>query len=428
MFRDLFAGSLAAGTFTVAQVSHQPSLSTEIITVIAAVTGLLVAFSTACKTAVWAYGKIKGGGGGPPPGGFEAVEEVPQVRSKPPAIVPAVVALLFVMLMVALSPGCAGAGSPAQRYAVATAAYTESLNVAAALRAASVIDDKTYWKVETARVVAASALDVLKRQSQSGGGFDPETLATTEAALVRLKNELAAITHAPSSRPTGLTRPGNRNGGQSGGVAGQASPGGPGAYGGGVGGVGSDAGGGGVAVGGSQTQAMNNRHFGNNARFDLPPGDAGIYTTMWAMRAVVDDAVESGGPAARLGVRIAAHAGKGEKPQAAGIYDFLRRSVSFKRDPFNLENLRHPDQLAEEIGEYDRTAADCDDVAMLAATLLRTCGIRPALVVVSITPDEKFRHVTAAAWLGGSLRVIDPQERMAGALPKATTRYAVLSW
>ena len=172
---------------------------------------------------------------------------------------------------------------------------------------------------------------------------------------------------------------------------------------------------------------MNTRYFSDNLTLTLPSGDAGIVSTLWIMKALVDDAVESGGPTARLGTMLAATSGRVPDNQLQAIYNWLSRHITFKRDPNGLENVRHPDQLVTEIEEYGNTSGDCDDVATLGAALIRQCGLRPALIVVSVKPSGAYHHVTAAAQLPGGLSVVDPQEKMTK-LPDNATRSAALLW
>lgn len=167
--------------------------------------------------------------------------------------------------------------------------------------------------------------------------------------------------------------------------------------------------------------------YSHNLRLALPGGDSGVLSTLWVMRACVDDAVENGGPVVRLAFKVAAFAGKGVAAQVRAVYDFLRGSVVFKRDALALEHVRHPDQLASEIEATGRTAGDCDDVATLGAALLRALGVRPALVVASVRPGGAFHHVLFAGEVGGRWVLLDPQEGYFDASPPLT-RSLMLPW
>ncbi len=134
--------------------------------------------------------------------------------------------------------------------------------------------------------------------------------------------------------------------------------------------------------------------------------------TLGAMRALVDDAVESSPLAERTASAIAtAGAQRDLAGQVQRLYGFLASRVRFRKDTFPAEHLRHPDQLLSEIRERGVTSADCDDLAMLAATLLRCLGFPAYFVVVGKRKDRPFQHVYPALDFGGRIIEMDPQER-----------------
>ena len=96
--------------------------------------------------------------------------------------------------------------------------------------------------------------------------------------------------------------------------------------------------------------------------------------------------------------------------QLRAVYNFIGERVRFKRDTFNAEHLRHPDQLLAEIIETGSTAADCDDAAMLGAALVRALGMRPVFTMKR-HPLTPFEHVYFGAELDGQIVPMDPQER-----------------
>src|SRR4051812_28044010 len=91
----------------------------------------------------------------------------------------------------------------------------------------------------------------------------------------------------------------------------------------------------------------------------LPGGDAGVFATLWAMKAFVDDAVERSPTLERAANKIRRVARAVRVPGTAkntpalqlahAVYEFLRCNVKFRRDPQGLEHVRHPDQLLNEI-------------------------------------------------------------------------------
>lgn len=144
----------------------------------------------------------------------------------------------------------------------------------------------------------------------------------------------------------------------------------------------------------------------------------GTVAIMWAM---VHDTDRSQA-AQRVASRLAAQCGQRDfLCQLSRIYSWITESVRFKRDTFGAEHLRHPDQLIAEIERDGRTSADCDDVAMLGAALVRAMGFEPAIIVQAATPTGPFEHVYFGAILDGGLVHMDPQERTPFGYPTPPT-------
>lgn len=156
-----------------------------------------------------------------------------------------------------------------------------------------------------------------------------------------------------------------------------------------------------------------------------------IESTIGAMRALADDAVEHGqavGTAARL---IAAQADQFDRDgQLHALYEWMTRRVRFVRDTAGFEHLRHPDQVLYEIAASPgrQTAIDCDDIAILSAAMLRTLGHQTYFVAAAASPTlpAHLAHVFAAIRQHGRLISFDPQERVPlGGLPPGITRLEV---
>lgn len=145
------------------------------------------------------------------------------------------------------------------------------------------------------------------------------------------------------------------------------------------------------------------------------------------MRAFVDDAVLRGQAVHRLAAKLAASAGQFDRPaQVRALYDWLVRSIVFKKDTFPTEHLRHPEQLIAEVAQDGRTAADCDDLAMLAAAVLRSLGFRAVFIVAARTDLGPWEHVLPGYIDGGTLVPVDAQQRAPiGALPPVVRRIRV---
>lgn len=148
---------------------------------------------------------------------------------------------------------------------------------------------------------------------------------------------------------------------------------------------------------------------------ELGQGDTATKQTIAAMRAIVHDA--AGSPLVHQAAStIAAKAPNRDKwAQLLGLDAFLRECVHFKPDTLGREVLRHPAQLLREIAANGVASCDCDDVAMLGASIVRVLGMRPAFITVGGSPDAGYSHVHyAALWPMPTTRLIpfDPQERI----------------
>lgn len=149
----------------------------------------------------------------------------------------------------------------------------------------------------------------------------------------------------------------------------------------------------------------------------LESGDAGITTTLWAMKAMVDDAIEQGTAVRALAARIGS--------SLRAVFDYLVGHVRFLEDPRGIESVRHPDHMIREILQAGSTAGDCDDMATLGAAILRALGFQPCFIVVSARASGEFHHVFFGARVDGELITLDPQQRIFNAMPATITRTLV---
>lgn len=153
------------------------------------------------------------------------------------------------------------------------------------------------------------------------------------------------------------------------------------------------------------------------ARLDIDAGDGDQSTrnTIAAMRAIVHHAARSPKVHQVASVLAARTAPKDVAAQLAGLDGFIRECVQFKPDTMGLEVLRHPDQLLSEIAANGRTSCDCDDVAMLGASVCRVLGVKPAFITVGHEPEGAYVHVHYAAladFPAPTLVPFDPQEHI----------------
>lgn len=130
--------------------------------------------------------------------------------------------------------------------------------------------------------------------------------------------------------------------------------------------------------------------------FSIPGGDQGTRATLAHMRRLV-----SSGAVTPL-VRTAAASivrgipGMDGTLQAKTIREWIADHVDFLRDPYAVEALHEPAVMLRAILTRGVAQVDCDDVAILAAALGRSIGLRARFVVVGFnSPKAPFRHVWA---------------------------------
>lgn len=99
----------------------------------------------------------------------------------------------------------------------------------------------------------------------------------------------------------------------------------------------------------------------------------------------------------------------GNAEQAKALSDLVKTRMRFQLDPEEIEHIRLPSALAHEIRCGKNPAGDCDDMALLLATLLYSRAFPVAYVVMATSPIKReFRHVFVAARIGNRWLYFDP--------------------
>jgi len=92
----------------------------------------------------------------------------------------------------------------------------------------------------------------------------------------------------------------------------------------------------------------------------------------------------------------------------AAVRDFLERKLQFLADPVHTELLRTPVYMLNRINAVGRIQADCDDAALLGASLLSSVGVPCRFVAVEFAAlPGPLLHVWADAWDGKDWRDLD---------------------
>ena len=134
---------------------------------------------------------------------------------------------------------------------------------------------------------------------------------------------------------------------------------------------------------------------------EIPVGDRGTDLTLAAMRKLVNGGLLD--PVVR---RQASSCISGCHPyrfecHALSIRSWLARVWRFVRDPAGVELIRSPQRLLDGFSRDGYIAGDCDDAAILGASLGKAIGL-PARFMVLGFPATKgaFSHVFNEVWTG----------------------------
>lgn len=128
--------------------------------------------------------------------------------------------------------------------------------------------------------------------------------------------------------------------------------------------------------------------------FPIPGGDAGTSITVFFMRRMVRKVIVD--PLViRTASNLVMEAGATNQLQEAlAIRDWLESYVVFTPDPQGVELLQDPRLSIQAILTRGYATLDCDDIAILGATLGLARGLRARFVLVGFhSPTAPFRHV-----------------------------------
>lgn len=120
-------------------------------------------------------------------------------------------------------------------------------------------------------------------------------------------------------------------------------------------------------------------------------GYAGTLDTIHRMKQLARQSAALA-PVREQAVAIVTGTGTNAEAQAALIRAWLERHVSFLRDPLTAEGLHEPTLMLEQVRQRGVTDVDCDDVAILAASLGMAVGLPARFVLLGRGPHD-FEHV-----------------------------------
>ena len=137
----------------------------------------------------------------------------------------------------------------------------------------------------------------------------------------------------------------------------------------------------------------------------IAEGAAGIRQTTRAMAQIVRDYRVDPNVRARAITIVQLSQPKDHPAEIRALFDFVRNQIRYVGDVVGIETLQTPDKTLL------LRAGDCDDKAILLATLLQSIGFPVRFIVTGYHEPDVFEHVyLAVAMPDGSLLNLDPTE------------------
>lgn len=126
----------------------------------------------------------------------------------------------------------------------------------------------------------------------------------------------------------------------------------------------------------------------SNYLMGLPPGAAGTRATLRLMARIARE-YRTHEPIRRLAVNIVRYVPiKNYRAEALAVFSFVRARIRYTRDIAGVETVQTPDKTLE-IG-----AGDCDDQAVLVASLMGAIGATMRFTAIGYLPGV-YQHVYA---------------------------------
>lgn len=152
----------------------------------------------------------------------------------------------------------------------------------------------------------------------------------------------------------------------------------------------------------------------------IPNGQAGAIATMKSMRQLVRDAIRDPGQQVRETALNILRGVNTFSAQAGCIQAWIQNCIEYRRDPVDVELVQTP-QVTLQL-----KAGDCDDQAVLAASLLQATGHPTQFIAVGMNGGP-LSHVLAQTLIGTSWVSVETIERRAlGWMPPGITSHYIL--
>src|SRR3990172_12510042 len=132
--------------------------------------------------------------------------------------------------------------------------------------------------------------------------------------------------------------------------------------------------------------------------YTIPQGDRGAYETLRIIKRIVIESMKDIPvlDTAKRIIRVAG--GKDRSAQARMVGEWMRSSLQFVRDPYGIETIHTPLFMLERIRTRGLFEADCDDYAVLSASLAKAIGLRTKFVILGfMQKGAPWAHVYTIA-------------------------------
>lgn len=90
------------------------------------------------------------------------------------------------------------------------------------------------------------------------------------------------------------------------------------------------------------------------------------------------------------------------------LLNFVRRNVTYVRDPVESEYVISPINLLQQIDAGVQAFGDCEDHCLLLNSMLGSIGFATRFVAVKVNGEDWWNHVICSVYLGGKWQDLDP--------------------
>lgn len=97
-----------------------------------------------------------------------------------------------------------------------------------------------------------------------------------------------------------------------------------------------------------------------------------------------------------------------QEAQIMAILTFVRRNVTYARDPLDSEYIVSPINLLEKIEAGQRAYSDCEDHVLLLNSMLGAVGFPTRFVATQINGADWWNHVISSVYVAGDWFDLDP--------------------